>query len=53
MNYSWYSGYEWDIGHFRGALRSDVDCFRSTSFGSSHEEVGSLFDVSIKFSWNL
>ncbi|XP_068640452.1 rhodanese-like domain-containing protein 8, chloroplastic isoform X2 [Aristolochia californica] len=27
------NGYEWDIGHFRGAQRPDVDCFRSTSFG--------------------
>ncbi|KAK4283336.1 hypothetical protein QN277_000297 [Acacia crassicarpa] len=33
------NGYEWDIGHFRGALRPNVDCFRSTSFGLSQEEV--------------
>ncbi|XP_039063219.1 rhodanese-like domain-containing protein 8, chloroplastic isoform X4 [Hibiscus syriacus] len=29
------NGYEWDIGHFHGAHRPDVDCFRSTSFGTS------------------
>ncbi|KAI8528583.1 hypothetical protein RHMOL_Rhmol12G0159300 [Rhododendron molle] len=29
------NGYEWDIGHFHGAQRPDVDCFRSTSFGIS------------------
>lgn len=33
------NGYEWDIGHFRGAQRPDVDCFRSTSFGLSKSEV--------------
>ncbi|XP_028779443.1 rhodanese-like domain-containing protein 8, chloroplastic [Neltuma alba] len=33
------NGYEWDIGHFRGAVRPNVDCFRSTSFGWSQEEV--------------
>ncbi|KAF5733977.1 rhodanese-like domain-containing protein 8 chloroplastic isoform X1 [Tripterygium wilfordii] len=33
------NGYEWDIGHFEGARRPDVDCFRSTSFGLSPEEV--------------
>ncbi|KAK2987586.1 hypothetical protein RJ640_027887 [Escallonia rubra] len=33
------NGYEWDIGHFRGAQRPDVDCFRSTSFGLSESEV--------------
>ncbi|XP_054786511.1 rhodanese-like domain-containing protein 8, chloroplastic isoform X2 [Prosopis cineraria] len=33
------NGYEWDIGHFRGALRPNVDCFRTTSFGLSQEEV--------------
>ncbi|XP_010535280.1 PREDICTED: rhodanese-like domain-containing protein 8, chloroplastic [Tarenaya hassleriana] len=32
------NGYEWDIGHFRGALRPEVDCFRSTSFGLSEEK---------------
>ncbi|KAJ4834556.1 Rhodanese-like domain-containing protein 8, chloroplastic [Turnera subulata] len=32
------NGYEWDIGHFHGAERPDVDCFRSTSFGVSCEE---------------
>ncbi|KAG5522475.1 hypothetical protein RHGRI_034600 [Rhododendron griersonianum] len=33
------NGYEWDIGHFHGAQRPDVDCFRSTSFGISESEV--------------
>nr|CAD1819050.1 unnamed protein product [Ananas comosus var. bracteatus] len=33
------NGYEWDIGHFRGAERPNVDCFRSTSFGFSEQEV--------------
>uniref|UniRef100_A0A5B6YMU8 Rhodanese domain-containing protein n=1 Tax=Davidia involucrata TaxID=16924 RepID=A0A5B6YMU8_DAVIN len=33
------NGYEWDIGHFHGAHRPDVDCFRSTSFGLSQSEV--------------
>ncbi|XP_048330457.1 rhodanese-like domain-containing protein 8, chloroplastic isoform X1 [Ziziphus jujuba] len=33
------NGYEWDIGHFHGAQRPDVDCFRSTSFGQSQTEV--------------
>ncbi|XP_011086965.1 rhodanese-like domain-containing protein 8, chloroplastic [Sesamum indicum] len=33
------NGYEWDVGHFRGAQRPDVDCFRSTSFGLSETEV--------------
>nr|XP_023882243.1 rhodanese-like domain-containing protein 8, chloroplastic isoform X2 [Quercus suber] len=32
------NGYEWDIGHFRGARRPYVDCFRSTSFGLSEIE---------------
>ncbi|XP_037466269.1 rhodanese-like domain-containing protein 8, chloroplastic isoform X1 [Triticum dicoccoides] len=30
--------YEWDIGHFEGAKRPNVDCFRSTSFGLSNSE---------------
>ncbi|KAM6562887.1 hypothetical protein CsatB_022885 [Cannabis sativa] len=33
------NGYEWDIGHFDGAQRPDVDCFRSTSYGLSQSEV--------------
>ncbi|KAK3415046.1 hypothetical protein EUGRSUZ_H00617 [Eucalyptus grandis] len=33
------NGYEWDIGHFQGARRPEVDCFRSTSFGLSETEV--------------
>ncbi|KAK9115098.1 hypothetical protein Syun_021895 [Stephania yunnanensis] len=33
------NGYEWDIGHFRGAHRPNVDCFRSTSFGLSEPQV--------------
>ncbi|KAL3835299.1 hypothetical protein ACJIZ3_010035 [Penstemon smallii] len=32
-------GYEWDVGHFQGAQRPDVDCFRSTSFGLSESEA--------------
>ncbi|KAJ0257265.1 Rhodanese-like domain-containing protein 8 [Hirschfeldia incana] len=32
------NGYEWDVGHFRGARRPEVDCFRNTSFGLSDEE---------------
>ncbi|KAK1431479.1 hypothetical protein QVD17_07938 [Tagetes erecta] len=32
------NGYEWDIGHFNGAQRPNVDCFRSTSFGLSESE---------------
>lgn len=48
MQYRCYcSGYEWDIGHFRGVRRPSVDCFRNTSFGLSQEEVGSLSDVSV------
>lgn len=33
------NGYEWDIGHFRGAQRPEVECFQSTSFGLSESEV--------------
>ncbi|RDX81181.1 Rhodanese-like domain-containing protein 8, chloroplastic, partial [Mucuna pruriens] len=33
------NGYEWDIGHFHGAQRPSVDCFRNTSFGLSQEEI--------------
>ncbi|MED6197380.1 Rhodanese-like domain-containing protein 8, chloroplastic [Stylosanthes scabra] len=33
------NGYEWDIGHFSGAQRPNVDCFRSTSFGMSQQEI--------------
>ncbi|KAF3794952.1 Rhodanese-like domain-containing protein 8 [Nymphaea thermarum] len=32
------NGYEWDIGHFCGAQRPSVDCFRNTSFGLSDSE---------------
>ncbi|KAG9147440.1 hypothetical protein Leryth_020421 [Lithospermum erythrorhizon] len=35
------NGYEWDVGHFEGAQRPNVDCFRSTSFGLSEEEIAS------------
>ncbi|KMT03770.1 hypothetical protein BVRB_8g189190 [Beta vulgaris subsp. vulgaris] len=31
------NGYEWDIGHFEGVQRPEVDCFKSTSFGLSDE----------------
>jgi predicted sulfurtransferase len=33
------SDYEWDVGHFEGAERPNVDCFRSTSFGLSEEVI--------------
>ncbi|XP_077220243.1 rhodanese/Cell cycle control phosphatase superfamily protein [Tasmannia lanceolata] len=33
------NGYEWDIGHFHGAQRPDVNCFRRTSFGLSESEL--------------
>ncbi|OVA18501.1 Rhodanese-like domain [Macleaya cordata] len=33
------NGYEWDIGHFNGARRPDVDCFRTTSFGLSESDL--------------
>ncbi|THG15364.1 hypothetical protein TEA_009457 [Camellia sinensis var. sinensis] len=33
------NGYEWDVGHFHGAQRPNVDCFRSTSFGLSQLEA--------------
>uniref|UniRef100_A0A803MP66 Rhodanese domain-containing protein n=1 Tax=Chenopodium quinoa TaxID=63459 RepID=A0A803MP66_CHEQI len=33
------NGYEWDIGHFQGAQRPEVDCFRTTSFGLSNLQV--------------
>lgn len=33
------NGYEWDVGHFQGAQRPDVDCFRATSFGQSESKV--------------
>ncbi|CAN8292760.1 unnamed protein product [Cochlearia groenlandica] len=32
------NGYEWDVGHFRGACRPEVDCFRNTTFGLSDEK---------------
>ncbi|XP_020866822.1 rhodanese-like domain-containing protein 8, chloroplastic isoform X2 [Arabidopsis lyrata subsp. lyrata] len=36
------NGYEWDVGHFRGARRPEVDCFRNTSFGLSDEKEAPL-----------
>lgn len=33
------NGYEWDVGHFEGARRPDVDCFRTTSFGMGENVV--------------
>ncbi|CAA7029512.1 unnamed protein product [Microthlaspi erraticum] len=36
------NGYEWDVGHFRGAHRPEVDCFRNTSFGLSDEKEAPL-----------
>lgn len=38
-----YAGYEWDIGHFQGAQRPNVDCFRSTSFGLSESEAMPIY----------
>ncbi|KAI5062394.1 hypothetical protein GOP47_0022933 [Adiantum capillus-veneris] len=32
------NGYEWDIGHFKGAQRPPVDCFKSTEFGLQYTE---------------
>ncbi|KAI3834907.1 hypothetical protein MKW98_016020 [Papaver atlanticum] len=32
------NGYEWDIGHFNGAKKPQVDSFRTTSFGLSESE---------------
>ncbi|KAG6557395.1 hypothetical protein Mapa_000664 [Marchantia paleacea] len=32
------NGYEWDVGHFKGAQRPNVDCFKSTAFGLVEEE---------------
>ncbi|KAL0385215.1 UNVERIFIED_CONTAM: Rhodanese-like domain-containing protein 8, chloroplastic [Sesamum radiatum] len=39
------NGYEWDVGHFQGAQRPDVDCFRSTSFGLSESEARPSSDM--------
>ncbi|CAL1369351.1 unnamed protein product [Linum trigynum] len=33
------NGYEWDVGHFQGTQRPDVDSFRNCSFGISDKEV--------------
>uniref|UniRef100_A0A7I4BHF6 Rhodanese domain-containing protein n=1 Tax=Physcomitrium patens TaxID=3218 RepID=A0A7I4BHF6_PHYPA len=30
--------YEWDVGHFQGAQRPEVECFKSTEFGLSDEK---------------
>lgn len=32
------NGYEWDVGHFKGAQRPPVDCFKSTEFGLQYNE---------------
>jgi hypothetical protein len=32
-------GYEWDIGHFKGAQRPPVECFKNTEFGLQYSEV--------------
>ncbi|CAI5982070.1 unnamed protein product [Closterium sp. NIES-64] len=32
-------GYEWDVGHFAGAVRPPVDNFRSTEFGLQEEHT--------------
>ncbi|CAI7842049.1 unnamed protein product, partial [Closterium sp. NIES-53] len=33
-------GYEWDVGHFAGAVRPPVDNFRSTEFGLQEVRAG-------------
>ncbi|CAM6103100.1 unnamed protein product [Calypogeia fissa] len=33
------NGYEWDVGHFKGAQRPNVDCFKSTEFGLKDNET--------------
>ncbi|CAI5497795.1 unnamed protein product [Closterium sp. Naga37s-1] len=33
------NGYEWDVGHFAGAVRPPVDNFRSTEFGLQEEHT--------------
>ncbi|XP_020575110.1 rhodanese-like domain-containing protein 8, chloroplastic isoform X2 [Phalaenopsis equestris] len=33
------NGYEWDVGHFQGAERPEVDSFRHTSVGLSSDEA--------------
>lgn len=30
--------YEWDVGHFQGAQRPEVECFKSTEFGLSDDK---------------
>ncbi|PKA48241.1 Rhodanese-like domain-containing protein 8, chloroplastic [Apostasia shenzhenica] len=41
-----WTGYEWDVGHFQGAKRPDVECFRCTSFGLSTNTVATLDPLS-------
>lgn len=36
------NGYEWDIGHFQGAERPDVDCFRDPLAGIDKENTDVL-----------
>ncbi|KAI0528734.1 hypothetical protein KFK09_001276 [Dendrobium nobile] len=38
------NGYEWDVGHFQGAERPEVDSFRHTSVGLAGEETAT-FDL--------
>jgi hypothetical protein len=45
----YHAGYEWDVGHFIGAQRPDVDCFKSTEFGLAEEEVMYLSIASFCF----
>ena len=45
------SGYEWDIGHFQGAQRPEVDCFRITSFGLSDLQVLTKIMQHVLHSW--
>lgn len=35
----WVAGYEWDVGHFKGAQRPQVDNFKETDFGLSECKV--------------
>ncbi|KAG0493724.1 hypothetical protein HPP92_004718 [Vanilla planifolia] len=35
------NGYEWDVGHFEGAERPDVNSFRQTSIGLSEDKTAS------------
>ncbi|CAN1180310.1 Rhodanese-like domain-containing protein 8, chloroplastic [Linum perenne] len=36
------NGYEWDVGHFQGSQRPEVDSFRNCSFGLPDNEVAAF-----------